>query len=131
MNFQELMRGVDLPNDLTRLIGKLLEKKRATEGMGQAPRIEELDDFVITEFAQAKALAPDAIKPDRQNTTAADELFPSIVKKGTLKICQLYGEISRIFRPWSKVWISHQPSDKSMRLSLAALPSVASLSQTQ
>ena len=86
MNFQELMRGVDFPNDLTRLIGKLLEKKRVTEEMGQAPRIEELDDFVITEFAQAKALAPDAIMPDRHNTTAADELFRSIVKKGTLKI---------------------------------------------
>ena len=80
MNFQELMRGVDLPNDLTRLIGELLEKKRVTKEMGEAPRIKELDDFAITEFAQAKAVAPDAIKPDRQNKTAADELFRSIVK---------------------------------------------------
>ena len=58
----------------------MLEKKRVTKEMGEAPRIKELDEFVMAEFAQAKAAAPVATKPDRQNKAAADKLFRSIVK---------------------------------------------------
>lgn len=80
MNFQELMRGVDLPADLTSLIAELLEKKRVTKEMGEAPRIAQIDEFVLAEFERAKALAIDAPKPDNQLKPEADELFRSIVK---------------------------------------------------
>ena len=80
MNFQELMAGADLPADLTRLIDELLEKKRVTKEMGEAPRIKELDEFVLAEFAQAKTVAPDASKPDKQFEPDANALFRLIIK---------------------------------------------------
>ncbi|MEM8973296.1 MAG: nucleotidyltransferase domain-containing protein [Pseudomonadota bacterium] len=80
MNFQELMQGADLPGKLTRLIEELLEKKRITKEMGEAPRIKELDEFVVSEFEQAKSLASQTAKPGQKLESEANALLRSIVK---------------------------------------------------
>ncbi len=80
MNFQELMRGVDLSSGLTGLIEDLLAKKRVTKEMGEAPRVAELDDFVLAEFEQAKSAVQNASKAEKQNEQEANDLFRSIVK---------------------------------------------------
>ncbi|MEM9356307.1 MAG: nucleotidyltransferase domain-containing protein [Pseudomonadota bacterium] len=80
MNFQELMQGADLPDELTKLIEELLEKKRVTKEMGEAPRIKELDEFVLAEFERAKSLAPETAKPEHKLEAEANALLRSIVK---------------------------------------------------
>ncbi|MBX2856274.1 MAG: nucleotidyltransferase domain-containing protein [Rhodobacteraceae bacterium] len=81
MNFHELMSGVDLPSNQAVLIQDLLEKKLASREMGEAPRIRQLEEFVLAEFEQAKNQPAQSSKPSQHSVSEANELFRSIIRE--------------------------------------------------
>lgn len=79
MNFQELLKGIDLDAKLTAALNALLLAKSRSKEIGQAPRVEIIDEFITREFDWAR----EAVKTISTNRPSlrleADELFRKIV----------------------------------------------------
>lgn len=80
MNFQTLMNGTDIPPDLQRVLLELLEAKSRAKEIGQALRIEKIDEFIISELDWAKSTAPPSTKGQNFQDEAND-LFRSILQR--------------------------------------------------
>ncbi|WP_074203362.1 nucleotidyltransferase domain-containing protein [Parasphingorhabdus marina] len=80
MNFQALMDGTDLDAEVTMRLTRLLEEKSKSKEMGDGSREPLIDDLVMSEFSQARAIAQ-TLKPDQTDLRpAADRLFREIIK---------------------------------------------------
>lgn len=80
MNFQDLMAGVDLADDLMVELNQLLRAKAETKELGTSTRIAFLDEFIVSEFELARERAKDS-RADRLDLRCeADALFRQIVK---------------------------------------------------
>ena len=53
MNFQALLTGIGLNENLEIALAQLLQAKRRSKEIGTAPRVTLIDDFIISEFAWA------------------------------------------------------------------------------
>ncbi len=80
MNFQELLKGIDLDADLTTALEALLLAKSKSKEVGKAPRIEIIDAFIVSEFEWAREAAKSISRPKQKLREAADNLFREIVK---------------------------------------------------
>ena len=80
MNFQELIAGVDLPDDLTTELEQLLVKKSRSKELGEGPRIPCIDAFMQSEFAWARETTSERQPPKKRLRDEADALFRAIVK---------------------------------------------------
>jgi predicted nucleotidyltransferase len=80
MNFQELLAGIDLVADLTAALNDLLLAKSRSKEIGKAPRVEIIDDFIVSEFDWARE-AVKSVKTDKQLLRPkADALFREITQ---------------------------------------------------
>jgi len=79
MNFQELLRGVNLDIALTTALEALLHAKSKSKEIGEAPRVEIIDAFIVSEFDWAREAVKSisGLRPDLHE--AADILFREIV----------------------------------------------------
>lgn len=79
MNFQELLNGVNLNVDLTSALEDLLHAKSKSKEIGEAPRVDIIDEFIVSEFNWAREAVKSisGSRPDLQQ--AADILFREIV----------------------------------------------------
>lgn len=82
MNFQQLMRGVDIPNDLKAEIENLLVKKKSTIELGEGPRISSIEAFLDSEISKAtNAVGFSITDLDKaQHQRQGDVLFRAILK---------------------------------------------------
>jgi len=80
MNFQELMAGADLPNELTNELQDLLRAKAETKELGLGPRNARLDRFIQDEFERARELTKTIRSEKREFRKTADQLFRDIVR---------------------------------------------------
>ena len=80
MNFQELLSGIDLNDELTKALNALLLAKSRSKEIGKAPRVDIIDKFIEAEFDWAR----DAVKSIRGDKTPlrteADALFRQIIQ---------------------------------------------------
>ncbi|WP_427454355.1 nucleotidyltransferase domain-containing protein [Litorimonas sp. WD9-15] len=85
MNFQALMNGLDLTNELKSEIQALIEAKSRAKEIGLAPRVTVVDDFIKAEINWAKGTVSklNPVRFDRREE--ANQLFRNIVKD-----CYLY-----------------------------------------
>ena len=81
MNFQALMNGTDIPPDLQGVLLELLEAKSLSKEIGEAPRIKEIDEFIVSELEWAKSAGPTSTKAAANLSGEADDLFRSILKR--------------------------------------------------
>lgn len=81
MNFQQLMRGVDIPNDLESEIEKLVLKKKTTVELGEGLRIPCIEAFLESEISTATHAANSKIPSSKEtrHQQQADALFRSIL----------------------------------------------------
>lgn len=79
MNFQELLTGIDLNENLEMALSQLLKAKRWSKEIGTAPRVTVIDNFITSEFSWAKK-AIKTISPDKTNFyNDANTLFQDII----------------------------------------------------
>jgi len=80
MNFQELLAGIDLDDELIAALNVLLLAKSRSKEIGKAQRVEIIDAFIIEEFDWARE-AVKSIKGNKSPLRAeADALFRTIIK---------------------------------------------------
>ena len=80
MNFQELLAGIDLDENLIEALNALLLAKSRSKEIGQAPRVKVVDEFVVSEFDWARE-AVKTIKAERTELRGqADDLFRKIIR---------------------------------------------------
>lgn len=79
MNFQELLRGVDLSLELTTALEKLLNAKSKSKEIGEAPRVDIIDRFIVSEFDWAREAVKSISGPRENLHDAADVLFREVV----------------------------------------------------
>jgi predicted nucleotidyltransferase len=80
MNFQELLAGIDLNDDLTNALNELLLAKSRSKEIGKAPRVALIDAFITKEFDWAREVVK-SIKGDKSPLRIeADALFRRIIK---------------------------------------------------
>lgn len=81
MNFQELLAGIDLDEKLVAALNSLLLAKSRSKEIGEAPRVQVVDEFIVSEFDWARE-AVKTITAERVDLRGrADELFRKIVKE--------------------------------------------------
>ena len=85
MNFQELLRGVDLDDGLTTALEALLHAKSKSKEIGEAPRVDIIDAFIVSEFDWAREAVKSISGPRQNLQDAADILFREIVNGGISK----------------------------------------------
>ncbi len=81
MNFQELLAGLDLSEPLLFEFESMLERKKATRELGEAPRVKVIDDFITDQFEWARAERHKIATKPQKLKAEADEIFRSIVKE--------------------------------------------------
>lgn len=81
MNFQELMNGTDIAPDLQRVLLELLEAKSRSQEIGEAPRINEIDEFITSELNWGRSIPPLSTRGSVNLSKGADDLFRSILKR--------------------------------------------------
>ncbi|MCI5046240.1 MAG: nucleotidyltransferase domain-containing protein [Aquisalinus sp.] len=80
MNFSSLKEGINLNADLTAMLDRMLEQKSRSKELGEAPRIDLVDQFIEQEFQWAKESVK-TIKTDKPDLKLeADKLFRRIVQ---------------------------------------------------
>ena len=81
MNFQELLRGVSFDADLTTALETLLRAKSKSKEIGEAPRDDIIDTFIVSEFDWAREAVKSisSPRPDLQQT--ADDLFRELINR--------------------------------------------------
>ena len=88
MNFFDLRDGIDLPDDLSAELDRLLVLKSKASESGDGARLAVLDDFIHAETAWAMEIAPTTPKPGTDLHDEAGALFRAIVKAdGLHTIC--------------------------------------------
>ena len=85
MNFQQLMSGVDVPNELKIEIGKLIVKKRSTLELGEGPRIPCVEAFLESQLSSAAKGASFSLSHDdkARHEQQGNQLFQFILNYGT------------------------------------------------
>ena len=80
MNFHELQAGIDLPDQLSKELQSLLERKSVSKELGEGPRAPIIDAFITSAFAWAQQAVkePRAARGDLE--VEANALLRSIVK---------------------------------------------------
>lgn len=79
MNFQDLVVGTELPETLVSALNELLIAKSRSKEIGEAPRVEIIDKFIVEEFDWARE-ATRGIRAERPELRAdADALFREIL----------------------------------------------------
>jgi len=83
MNFHELMAGVDIPKPVKSEINRLLDIKTSTAELGTGPRINVLEDFLITQINWAKGQTDRRPGLDLQAAARlrGDSLFRDIIQQ--------------------------------------------------
>ncbi|MEP3653614.1 MAG: nucleotidyltransferase domain-containing protein [Litorimonas sp.] len=79
MNFQELLSGVDLDLELVAALEKLLNEKSKSKEIGEAPRVDIIDKFIVSEFDWAREAVKSISGPKENLHQAADVLFREVV----------------------------------------------------
>lgn len=80
MNFQALLAGIDLSDELTAALNDLLFAKSRSKEVGEAPRVANIDAFITAEFDWARD-AVKTIKGDKSSLRVeADHLFRKIIQ---------------------------------------------------
>ena len=80
MNFQELLSGIDLNDELTSALNDLLLAKSRSKEIGKAPRVAIIDTFIQAEFDWARE-AVKTIRGDKSPLRQeADALFRTIIQ---------------------------------------------------
>jgi len=79
MNFQALLKGIDLDAGLTSALNDLLLAKSKSKEIGQAPRVDTIDDFITSEFNWARERVKTIKGRPQKLRDEADQLFRNIV----------------------------------------------------
>jgi len=79
MNFQELLKGVNLDTGLISALEDLLHAKSKSKEIGEAPRVGIIDEFIISEFDWAREAVKSISAPRENLHNAANVLFRDIV----------------------------------------------------
>lgn len=80
MNFQELLAGIKLSEELTTALNDLLIAKSKSKEIGKAARVEIIDDFITREFDWAKETVK-SIRGDKSPLRIeANALFRTIIR---------------------------------------------------
>lgn len=80
MNFQELLTGIDLDDELTSALKALLYAKSQSKEIGLASRVDSIDAFITAEFAWAREAVKTISGEKSQLRKRADDIFREIVK---------------------------------------------------
>lgn len=84
MNFQKLLKGIDLNIELINALENLLHAKSKSKEIGEAPRVDIIDEFIISEFDWAREAVKSIAGSRTDLKDAANVLFREIVNGESL-----------------------------------------------